>query len=524
MRDFNVGRSAVYAEHGMAATAHPAATLAALDVLRRGGNAVDAAITACALLCVIEAQATGIGGDCFVLYAPEAGAPIGLNGSGRAPAAADVGWYAERGIAAIDPLGPHAVTVPGAIDAWTRLHADHGRLPWAELLQPAIKAAADGYILSPRVAWDWSKLTDKLGRDPDAKALFMPDGRTPSVGARHRQPALAQTLARIARDGRDGFYTGAVAEDIVAKLRRLGGLHTLDDFAAQRAEYVTPIATDYRGHQVVEIPPNGQGITALMMLNVLSGYALADLSEADRIHLLAEAAKAAYLRRDALIADPRFGAVPVERLLSAAEAETMRAAIRLDRAGPPAPVTGIEHKDTTYLCVVDRDRNAISFINSLFAGFGTGILAPASGVMLQNRGFGFTLAADHPNRIAGGKRPMHTIIPAMLMKDGRSVMPFGVMGGHFQPVGHTSVVTNMLDLGCDPQEALARPRSFAYAGELKLEPTIGAATAAALADKGHKVSTADAPHGGGQAIWIDHAAGTLIGGSEPRKDGCALGY
>ncbi|MCC7272473.1 MAG: gamma-glutamyltransferase [Alphaproteobacteria bacterium] len=510
----------------MVATAHPRATLAGLDVLRKGGNAIDAAVASIAMLSVIEPQSTGIGGDCFVIYCPKAGAPIGLNGSGRAPAAATVDWYKAQGIDKIEVRTPHAVTIPGAVDAWCRLVEDHGTMPLAKLLAPAIRAAQEGYILTPRVAHDWAAGTEKLASDRDTARIYLPGGKAPGVGEKHRHPRLAATLRRIARYGRAGFYEGPVAEDIVAKLRKLGGLHTLDDFAAQRCEYVTPLATRYRGYDVCEIPPNGQGLTALIMLNVLAGYDMADpgLSEADRIHLLAETAKAAYWRRDEYFADQRFAGVPVERLLSTQEAASIRGRIRMDKAQPGVFYNGTEHKDTTYLCVVDKDRNAVSFINSLFAGFGSGITAPKSGVILQNRGCGFRIDPEHPNCIAGGKRPFHTIIPGMLMKDGRAVMPFGVMGGHYQSVGHTNLVSNILDRGDDPQEAIERPRSFAYDGELKLETPIAEAVADDLRARGHVVGRFEVPTGGAQAIWIDHDRGVLIGGTEKRKDGMALGY
>jgi len=525
-RDFNVGRSAVYAENGMAATAHPQATLAAVDVLRAGGNAIDAALAASALLCVIEPQSTGIGGDCFVLYSPKGGPPLGLNGSGRAPAAATLDWYREHGIDQIEVETPHAVTVPGAIDAWCRLAADHGTMAIGDLLQPAIRAARDGYVVAPRVAHDWAQQSAKLALDPNTRRAFLPGGRAPRAGERHHQPELAATLERIAEHGRAGFYAGPVAEDIVGRLGELGGLHTLDDFAATACDYVDPISIRYRGYDVYEIPPAGQGITALIMLGALAGYDFGDArySEADRIHLLAEVTKAAYARRDALLGDPDFVDVPVERLLSPREAEAIRRHITLDKANPAEIWEPTRHTDTTYLTVVDRERNAVSFINSLFSAFGSGIMAPASGVMLQNRGTSFRLIAGHPNAIAPGKRPMHTIIPGMLGKDGRAVMPFGVMGGQFQPVGHTTVLTNLLDHGLDPQEAIAAPRSFAFEGELRLEAPIAESVAEDLRARGHHVVRLDVPVGGGQAIWIDHARGVLIGGSEPRKDGCALGW
>lgn len=524
-RDFNLGRSAIYAENGIAATAHPDATLAAIDVLRAGGNAVDAAVAACALLCVIEPHSTGIGGDCFVILSKDGEAPVGLTGSGRAPAAATLDWYRNHGIREIEIQTPHAVTVPGAVDAWCRLLEDHGTTSIGELLQPAIRAAEDGYRITPRVGHDWERLAAKLERDPNTRARFLPRGRAPRVGDRHHQPELAGTLRRIAERGREGFYEGPVAEDIVSRLRELGGLHSLDDFARTESTYTPPISTTYRGHEVFEIPPAGQGIVALVMLNALAGYDFGDAryGEADRIHLVAEVAKAAYARRDALLGDPDFSPVPVERLLSAKEAERIRARIDLARAGEAPSESEIRHSDTTYLTVVDRDRMAVSFINSLFSGFGTGIMAPKSGVMLQNRGSSFRLTPGHPNVIEPGKRPMHTIIPGMLAKDGRTVMPFGVMGGHFQPVGHTLLLANLLDLGLDPQDALAAPRSFAYGGALGLEATIPESVAEDLLARGHEVRRLETPVGGGQAIWIDHERGVLIGGSEPRKDGCALG-
>jgi gamma-glutamyltranspeptidase/glutathione hydrolase len=526
MRDFNTGRSAVYAENGMAATAHPMATLAALDILRSGGNAVDAAIAAIALLGVIEPQSTGIGGDGFVLFAPKGGRPLGYNGSGRAPMAATLDWYAKAGITQLGDRSPHAVTVPGAVDLWFRLQQDHGSRPMAEILAPAIRAAERGYTILPRVAADWVQEEDKLRSDPHAARRFLKDGRAYRIGEKHVQPELAETLKRMVSEGRDGFYKGPVAADMVARLNELGGLHTPDDFELQTADHVVPISTRYRDHEVYEIPPNGQGITALIMLNVLQGFQFGSdsYSHADRIHLIAEAAKAAYHRRDTHVGDPHFVEVPVERLLSDAEAKAIRATIRLDRALPPPAPPVMKHTDTTYVTVVDRDLNAVSFINSVFQSFGSGILAPKSGVMLHNRGLGFRLTEGHPSAIAPGKRPMHTIIPGMLCRGEECVMPFGVMGGQYQPVGHTSLLTNMLDLGMDPQQAIEAPRHFASQGNLGLEDTVPASVAEDLRQRGHRVTRVDEPLGGAQAIWIDRKAGLLIGGSESRKDGCALGF
>jgi gamma-glutamyltranspeptidase/glutathione hydrolase len=529
MRDFQLpGRSTAHGIHGMAATSQPLATMTAIDVLKAGGNAVDAAVAACAVLGVVEPQSTGIGGDCFALFAPKGRIPpIAINGSGCAPAGATVDTLRGLGLEHIDYQSPHAVTVPGAVDAWSQLLADHGSKGFAELLQPAIDFAENGYAVSPRIASDWSANTEKLGDCPNAARIFLPDGQAPKPGDVHRQPELAASLRAIARDGRDAFYQGEIGQDIVGHLNRLGSLMTAEDFAGYRAQYVTPIKTNYRGFEVFECPPNGQGIVALIMLNILQGFDLAalDPNGCERLHLEAEAARLAYRDRAALISDPDKVDVPVEHLLSPAYADGLRALISRERAMKNLPPAGeTEHRDTVYLTVVDSERNAISFINSTFHSFGSGICAPKSGVILQNRGASFVLDADHANCIAPRKRPMHTIIPGMLSQGEHAVMPFGVMGGHYQAVGHTHFLTNFIDYGMDPQEALDAPRAFHYEDKLEVENGISPATAAALEKLGHPVQPAKVPIGGGQAIHIDWQRGTLTGGSDPRKDGCALGY
>ena len=527
MRDFHQPRrSPVIAGEAMAATSHPLATLTAIEVLRGGGNAVDAAIAASALLCVAEPQMTGLGGDCFVLYSPRAGLPKALNGSGRAPGKAQVSWYVEHGIKEITARSPHAVTVPGAVDAWLTLHAEYATKDWTALLQPAINLAETGMRLAPRVAFDFALEHAQFEHDADAAKVLKPGGKLPGVGDTLKFPALAATLKRVARDGRKGFYEGSVAQDIVAKLKALGGLHTLEDFAAHKSEWVSPISTNYRGHDLFECPPNGQGLAALMMLRVFAGYDLGEgkLSDADRIHLLAETAKAAYAERNAVFGDPAMVKVPVEHLLSEEWARAVRAAIRMDRAGTPTSLEFAEHKHTVYLCIVDRDRNCVSFINSLFDTFGTGIMAPQSGVLLHSRGKTFRTVPGHANAIAPNKRPLHTIIPGMLMKGGRAIMPFGVMGGHYQANGHAHYLSQILDRGLDPQAAAEQPRSFAIDGVLQLERGISEDMANDLARRGHKIVRPEKPLGGAQAIWIDHANGSLTGGSDPRKDGMALGY
>lgn len=529
MRNFELpGRSAVHATGGMAATSHPLATLAAINVLQSGGNAMDAAVAAVAVQCVVEPHSTGIGGDCFMLYAPKGkGDVIAFNGSGRAPKAATPEWYAKRGIKEIGEHSAHAVTVPGAVDAWCRLIEDHGTRSIGELLQPAIRYARDGYPIHARVARDWRQNVPTLEADPDSVRIYLPGGKPPATGQLHRQPELARTLELIANNGRDAFYTGAVAEDIVERLKSRGGLHTMDDFAEAAGEYVEPIKTAYRGFEVFECPPNGQGIVALMMLNILSELGLDRLEplSPERLHLMIEASRLAYAERDAWVSDPRHVEVPVKRMLSADFAASLRERIVPDRANhhPPADVPA--HPDTVYLCVVDGDRNAVSFINSLFEAFGSGITAPKSGVILQNRGFSFRLDPKHPNCIAPGKRPMHTIIPGMTVKDGRAAMPFGVMGGQYQAFGHAYFLTNVFEHGLDLQEAADLPRLFpTLAGPVEVESGMPRKTVKALRDLGHETQPAKKPIGGAQAIAIDRDSGVLTGASDPRKDGCALGY
>ena len=535
MRNLDLpGRSVARSLNGMAATSHGLATLTALDVLRAGGNAMDAAVAACAVQGVVEPQSTGIGGDCFVLYAPRGGTGgsadiVAFNGSGRAPRAATPEWYAGEGIVKIERYTPHAVTVPGAIDAWSQLLRDHGTMGLGELLQPAIRFARDGFAVTERVQRDWTSEVETLSHDPATAAVYLPGGGAPALGSVQRQPLLAAAMERIAEDGRDAFYTGAIAEDLVAKLRDLGGLHTLEDFAAAAGEYVQPIRTGYRGYEVYECPPNGQGIIALLLLNILAGFDLASMEpmSAERLHLEIEATRLAYAERDAHLADPAQAEVPVERLLSPDYAATLRRRIDPRRASvAPAPAPVAAHADTVYITVVDKDRNAVSFINSLFSGFGSGISGPKSGILLQNRGMAFSLDPRHPNCIAPGKRPMHTIIPAMLAKDGRAVMPFGVMGGHYQACGHARLLTNLLDFGLDVQQSMDLGRLFPPPAETEVEAESGipAEVLTGLEELGHRFKPAKKPLGGSQAIQIDWEAGSLAGASDPRKDGCALGY
>ena len=532
-RDFQrPGRSAVYGANAMIATSHPEASLIGVEILRRGGSAVDAAIAATAMLCVVEPAMTGIGGDCFAIVVKPGAAPVTINGSGRAPAGADPDALLDQGFDVIPDGSPHAVTIPGAVDAWCRLHADYGRLDLAELLEPAARRAQEGYPLAPRVAFDWQAHAARLARHPQTAEIFLPGGLPPALGTRHRQPALAESLRLIARKGREGFYAGPVAGDIVATMKALGGAHELSDFADQSSDYEAPIGSSFEGVDVLECPPNGQGAAALLILKALESWDVWNscADERERARLFAEATRAAYFLRDRGITDPMHMPITVEDFLGDAAVAFVR-----DAAGRPSQERCAEHAsrrlgpapwetDTICLSVVDRDGLVVSFINSIFHPFGSTILAPKSGVMLHCRGASFSLEAGHPNRLAPKKRPMHTIIPGLVMRGDKPILPFGVMGGQYQSGGHAHLMIRLFAQGMDLQSAIDAPRLFAYQGFTQVESGIDEATVAYLAANGCAVERLSSPLGGAQAIMIDHANGVLIGASDPRKDGCALGY
>jgi gamma-glutamyltranspeptidase/glutathione hydrolase len=528
MRDFQrPGRSPLRVTEAAASTSHPLATVVAVEAMKAGGNAIDAAIAAAAVLAVVEPQSTGIGGDGFMLYAPKGGGKvIAYNGSGRAPARASVDWYRGQGFDALPTFGVHAVTYPGLVDAWCQIHADHGSKPLEQLLAPAIRYAEEGYVVGDRVAFDWARCAERFAAIPNIDPILLPGGRTPRAGEKMRDPRLADTLRRIGRQGRAGFYSGPVAEDIIAQLKRLGGLHEVEELAATKGDYVEPISTAYRGAEVYQMPPNNQGLTALLMLNQLGGLDLGSLDPlgAERLHLELEVGRLAYRDRDALIGDPGHGAIKTKEMLAPSYAEKLRRLIDPNRALANLPPPLMQGSDTVYLCVVDRDRNAVSLINSTYYSFGSGVVAPKSGVILQNRGASFRLDPAHPNAIAPGKRPMHTIMPGMVLKNGKAMMPYGVMGGDYQPFGHVHLLTNIIDFGMDPQAALDCARVFYDAGQVEAERGIPEAAVRGLQSRGHTVIEAPEPLGGGQAIQIDAESGTLTAGSDPRKDGCALGY
>ncbi len=522
------GRSVVMSTGAMVATSQPMATQAALDILRKGGNAMDAAIAASATLCVTEPQATGIGGDCFILYHDaQMNALHGLNGSGRAPARASVEEYRSRGFSAMPERGVLSVTVPGAVHAWDTALERFGRMDLKDVLQAAIHYAEDGYAVSPIVAGCWKQDEDLLAANESARKALLINGKAPACGSRYQQPQLARSLRLIAAQGAAAFYKGSIAEQIVHYSKQHDGLLAMDDFAEHTSDWVNPIATDYKGLRVFEIPPNGQGITALMTLNILEQADLVKMPHlgVDHIHTLSEAFRLATAERNRFICDPDFNDIPIDTLLSKSFAQQQWTRINASKLAEHPVTSGLpNHKDTVYLTVVDEQRNVASLINSVFYQWGSGVVAGDTGIVLQNRGSGFVLDENHANCIAPRKRPMHTIIPAMVYKNDQPVLSFGVMGGHYQALGQCYVLSNWLDYDMDLQEAVDAPRFMPEGNSLFVEKRIPQKTREALSRRGHDVIETAIPMGGAQCVQIDWLNGVLQAASDPRKDGCALGY
>lgn len=519
------GRSTVYATQGLCATSHPLAAKTAVSILEDGGNAIDAAIAAAVLLGLCEPQMTGLGGDCFALVKPAGTDTIHtVNGSGRAPAALTGEALRAYGHVVVPKTSASAVTMPGAVDAFCRMSDKWGKLGIDHVLAPAIHYAEAGIPVAPRVAFDWALHSAKL--QGVAGRYFLVDGKALGEGQVFRAPGQAAVLRKIATQGRDGFYSGDVASDLVTSLRALGGVHTEDDFAKVEATFGGPIQGHYRGVDLVEHPPNGQGAAAILMTRILAQFDLASLEPfgAERAHLELEAAKLAHATRDIFMGDPDHGG-SIEELLSEETAKGLAARIVRNAVLPnPKAVAESIHKETVYVAVVDKDGMAVSLIYSIFDDFGSGLASDRFGILFHNRGAGFNLTPGHPNEAGGGKRPLHTILPAMLTRGGRLDTVFGVMGGGYQPTGHTRMVTNWTDFGMGLQAALDAPRCFAHPEGTHIERGYAPEVLADLAARGHDIHVPDTPLGGAQAIRINYETGVLEGASDPRKDGCALGY
>ncbi|MEL6675480.1 MAG: gamma-glutamyltransferase [Bacteroidota bacterium] len=530
-------RSEVIATQGMAATSQPLATQVALDILKQGGTAVDAAIAANAALGLMEPTGNGIGGDLFaIVWDAKTEQLYGLNASGRSPQSLTLEYFQNQGMTKIPAFGPLPVSVPGAVDGWFELHKKFGKLPMRVVLSPAIRYAREGFPVSELIAYYMEIASRRFQDLPNFADTYMPNGHTPRKGEVFKNPRLAYTLELLATEGRKAFYKGEIAEKIAAHMREVGGFLTLEDLKAHRSEWIEPVSTNYRGYDVWELPPNGQGIAALQILNILEAYDLAGMGfgSAEYIHAFVEAKKLAFEDRAKFYADPQFVHVPVQELISKSYAEDRRKLIT-KRAGKAFPAGNLKDGDTIYLTVADKDGNMVSLIQSNFRGMGSGVVPGELGFMLQDRGELFSLKKGHANVYESGKRPFHTIIPAFVTKDGKPWMSFGVMGGDMQPQGHVQILVNMIDFGMNLQEAGDAPRirhdgsstptgfEMNDGGIIYLEGGYDFEQIRRLARMGHKVSVGGS-YGGYQAILYDAENGVYYGASESRKDGQAAGY
>ncbi len=531
----DAGRSAVVARNGMVATSQPLAAQAGLRVLQQGGNAIDAAVATAATLAVVEPMMTGPGGDMFALvYLAKEDRLVGLNGSGFSPEKVDLDFFKSRDLERVPTKGPFSVSVPGAVDGWATLLDAHGTMSLAEVLKAPIEYAEEGFPVSEIIAADWASRQDSLSERQDFSAAYLPGGKAPRHGEVFKNPGLAWTYRQLSKGGRDAFYKGEIARRMVEHLNKEGWPVSMADLAYQHSDWVEPIGTDYKGYTLYELPPNGQGMAALEMLNILEGFDLRSLghNSAAYLHLLLEAKKLAFADLDAWLADPERAKLPVPEIISKAYADKQRKRISLDKAARKLEtgITAADPKlisggDTVYLTVVDRDRNMVSFINSVFHGFGSGVTVPETGIVLQNRGALFSLDPDHPNRIEPRKRPYHTIIPAMAYKDGKPWMAFGVMGGDLQPQAHVQIMLNRIEFGMNIQEAgeAARIKHNPSAG-VAVESGINATAITELNRLGHSIVRTPGVFGGYQAIEVDWDRGVLIGGTDPRKDGLVAAW
>lgn len=537
----HASRSEIIAPHGMAATSQPLATQIALDILKAGGSAVDAAIAANAALGLMEPTGCGIGGDLFaIIWDAEKEELVGLNASGRAPKAMTLEYFQKNGIDKIPPFGPLPVSVPGTVDGWFELHGRYGRLSMQQILAPAIAYARDGFPVSEVIAYYMQSNAARIGEFPGFKETYMPNGHMPGKGEMFKNPRLATTYEALAEKGRDEFYKGDIARRIDAYMAEQGGLLNYDDLAAHHSEWVTPVSTNYRGWDVYELPPNGQGIAALQILNILEGYDIAAMGfgSAEYLHTLTEAKKLAFADRAKFYADMDFVDVPVTNLISKDYAAARRESINPNKASMQVPAgdAKLDDGDTIYLTVADADGNMVSLIQSNYRGMGSGMTPGELGFVLQDRAELFSLDKDHANVVEGGKRPFHTIIPAFVMKDGKPLMSFGLMGGAMQPQGHAQIIVNLVDFGMNLQEAGDAARinhtgssqptgtTMTTGGVLHLESTFSSDTRQALEAMGHTLGESDGGFGGYQAIMWDAEQGVYYGASEVRKDGQAAGY
>jgi len=528
MRNLHIpGRSNILAHNGLAATSNPLSTLEAVSVLKRGGNAVDAAIAASAVQSVVEPNSTGIGGDCFALISMNGKKPISVNGSGINAQKSNMDYFENNKIKKIETTSPHSVTIPGAVHAWYKMHEKFGNLEFRELFITAENYARNGFPVYEIVAKSWKQNINKLKLHPSSISTFLKNNNSYSFGETHKNLNLANTLKTISNNGIKDFYNGYIAEDIVKTLNEVGGLHTMEDFAKQETIFSESLFNPYKEIDIHQCPPNGPGITVLMMMGILEKFDTKNMNPLsfERFHLQAEATKLAYEEREISIGDPNFNNFDYKTLIKSSYIDNLIKKISMNKIYHPKNRIITAHPNTIYLSVVDKDQNAVSFINSICFAFGSGITTNNTGILLQNRGVNFRIERDHPNMIDSHKRPLHTIIPGLITdKANNPILSYGVMGGQYQPVGHSHVLQNIFDFNLSIQEAIDFPRAFMLENKYKLEKSIPESIFKNLQKIGHNVEYSSETHGGGQAIFIDRNKGVIIGGSDPRKDGCAIGY
>ena len=527
MNDQSTKNKDAISSNGMAATSHPLATEEAIKILKKGGNAVDAAIAASVVLSVVEPNATSIGGDCFAIIKMEGKEPVSYNGSGIAPKKANYEFFKKNNIDTIGLTSPHSVTVPGALDAWKNIHKDFGKLDFEELFLAAINFAHNGFEVTKVVANTWNKNLNKLSQNKNSKNVFLNNGKSYQLSDLRKNIPLGNTLELISKKGVSEFYEGSIANDMVKSLNALGGLHTLEDFSKQKTIKSETISSEYKNIQIHQCPPNGPGITVLLMMKLLEKLEINKFNSnsVERFHLEAEVTKQAFKVKEENLADPNFVNVNLDKILSDEFIDNIYESISLNKCSDIGDLNIPNHPETVYLSVVDKDLNTVSMINSVCYAFGSGITTDKTGIILHNRGTNFRVEEGHPNCIEGLKRPLHTIIPGVVLDhNGRTSLSYGVMGGQYQPVGQVHVLNNILDFEMSPQQAITFPRAFHFNNIYKLEKEVSKETKDGLSKIGHNVVHIDDTHGGGQAIQIDRLKGNLIGGSDPRKDGYAKGY
>ena len=524
---YQTGRSNVLSSNAMVATSQPLSSQEAINILKLGGNAIDAAIAASAVLSVVEPGSTGIGGDCFAIIKMNNQKAISVNGSGVTPKKANLNHFKENKINSIGLLSPHSVTVPGAVDAWYEMHKKFGKLEFEKLFITAEYYAREGFPVHEVEAFHWKKNEDKLKKNKTTKKNFLKNNKAPEFGTKFKNIKLAETLALIGKKGSKAFYEGDIAKDMVMSLNNLGGLHTEEDFYNQNTIFSDTLISDYKDYNIHQCPPNGPGLTVHLMMKLLDKFSWDNINYFDsiRFHIQAEVTKICFEIKETYLGDPNFTNMDIEYLMSKEFINNLFNKIDLDKVYDAKNAYVTSHPETVYLTIIDNNLNAVSFINSICHAFGSGICSENTGVLFQNRGVNFRLEEGHPNCIDSNKRPLHTIIPGLLTDlNNETIISYGVMGGQYQPIGQSHVLQNIYDFGMSIQEAIDAQRAFALNGKLKIEKSFSTSLINELSRLGHDIQISEDAIGGSQAIMIDRKEGILIGASDPRKDGLAIGY